>query len=369
MSNPTFSDKSARPNKFNYPDWFVKTVEMNSRHQYVPGGISVTELIDSPKVSVLRRLHKDTVTKDNDISNDMWIFFGHASHYVVEQAVLYNPDDIISEKLLSAEFKIDGHPEPVTLYGTPDMFIRSLGELNDLKFTSVWSWVFQDEKTSWSAQLNVYAWLIENIGFARATDKHMELHELLTCLKEMKKLGIGNPTSVDEKIAEFELKVSEEAKNVYYEKYKVNDIWIRMLLKDFQQSKANEGGNYPQSPFESVQIKKYPSETIEKYIKQRLKLHMDARNGDPQQYMCSDKERWAKKDQFKVMPKPNAPRSLRNFDDKDAADKYLDSIRNANPLAFVQTIKGESVRCKSYCPAAPFCKQYQDELKSKIVNP
>jgi len=133
-------------NDHNLPSPVVRAL---SRNDYDSGNthLSVTQLIDSPRVQALRRKHWDEITED--VSDKLWSVLGTAVHRVFEENV---EEDVISEERLFLDVN------DWTVSGAIDLQDKE-GPV-DYKCTSVWSVIF--EKKEWALQLNCYAWLMRH---------------------------------------------------------------------------------------------------------------------------------------------------------------------------------------------------------------
>ena len=80
-------------NKYNLPSPVVSALSFDS---YSKGEsvMSITQLIDAPRISVLRRKHDEQMTED--ISSKLWSVLGTAVHSMFENAV--HESQMISEK-------------------------------------------------------------------------------------------------------------------------------------------------------------------------------------------------------------------------------------------------------------------------------
>ena len=74
----------------------------SSKYSRGESDISVTQLIDSPKVKILKEKYQDEITED--ISDMVWSFLGTAVHNAIEEND--NDKNAITEKRLYG--KIDG---------------------------------------------------------------------------------------------------------------------------------------------------------------------------------------------------------------------------------------------------------------------
>ena len=79
----------------NHHNLSAPIVEALSRDDYTRGAShrSVTQLIDSPRIRILRERHWDELTED--VSEKMWSVLGTAVHRIFED---YAGDDVISEE-------------------------------------------------------------------------------------------------------------------------------------------------------------------------------------------------------------------------------------------------------------------------------
>lgn len=142
-------------NKYGLPQ---PLVEAAKRDNYSRGraNISVTELIDAPRVHCLRRRHDAEIM--TDVSELVWPLLGKAIHHILE---VNTPGHLNAEERLFAD--VNGW----VLSGQIDLhkIDGDEVEIEDWKFTSAWA--VQKEKIEWEQQLNCYAWLIETVKHLR----------------------------------------------------------------------------------------------------------------------------------------------------------------------------------------------------------
>lgn len=141
-------------NKHNFPAALARAIEKDDYdYNNDPSVYSVTEIINAPRITLLRRRHAEEIIED--VSDGIWRLMGSAIHSVLERA---QSGDSLQEERLYKEFE-----NGMTLRGKPDLW-ESPGIITDWKFTSVWSFVLGD-KPEWEAQLNCYAELYREAGF------------------------------------------------------------------------------------------------------------------------------------------------------------------------------------------------------------
>ena len=138
-------------NKFDLPDTFVRIL---ARSNYTKGKahLSVTELINSPRITQLRKVHYEQL--EEDVADKIWAIFGTAIHAVLEHG---KGDNQIVEQRLHAN--IDGYD----ISGAIDLQeVQPDGiAISDYKTTGAWA--VMNEKKDWEEQLNIYAWLVEKV--------------------------------------------------------------------------------------------------------------------------------------------------------------------------------------------------------------
>ena len=294
-------------NKFGMPQPFVDFA-INDKYSKGKADISVTSLIDSPKVRIMKDVYDEDV--EIDAVDMVWALFGTAVHSVLEQS---NPSkDIITEERLYS--KLNGW----ILSGALDRqeIINDVTTIIDYKVTSVWSVIYG--KIEWERQLNCYAWLCRN--------KH---------------------------------KLTQ---------HKVGSLKICAILRDWNRRDADKKENYPKAPIVFVDIPMWDEEATHKYISERLSLHQEAQVGydlNSELPLCSDEEMWKKNDTWAVKKK-GQKRAIRVLDSEEEAIKYM-NWHNETDKAYIKKTElelefrgGEYTRCGNYCSVAEFCNQYKE---------
>ena len=299
-------------NKFGMPKPFVDFAR-NDKYSKGKADISVTTLIDSPRIRVLKEQHHDKI--EVDAVDMIWSLFGTAVHSVLENAE-ETENDITEERLYS---EIDGW----VLSGAVDRQEMSNNQINiiDYKVTSVWSVIYG--KPEWENQLNCYAYLVDD-------------------------------------------------KNAFKES-NVTSLKICAILRDWNRRDSERKENYPKAPIVFVDIPLWSFEDRLKYIKERMTLHQEAQimfdvYGNINS--CVDKDMWKKEDTWAVKKK-GQKRAIRVLDSYQEAVDYV-KWHSETDKAYVPKKKetyeielrvGEYTRCGNYCSVADFCNQYKERLK------
>ena len=288
-------------NKFNLPEVVVKalTVDTYSRGN---SDISITTLIDSPRIGILQKEHEGEI--EQDAVDFLWSRFGTSVHNMFEDAA-EGDDTCISEERLFND--VQGW----TVSGAIDLqHVEPDGVVvSDYKVTSVWSVIY--DKVEWHRQLNCYAWLV----------------------RHAKQLP-------------------------------VKQLRIIAILRDWQRRKAEEGGNYPESPIMIVDIPLWSDSEQDEYVDTRVRMHQSAHGGwafDDELPNCSDSERWVKPTTYAVRKKSRV-RAIKIHDSYDSAKEHAIEMGKEH---FVEERKGSATRCEqNWCRVAQWCDQYQGEINA-----
>jgi len=297
-------------NNFGMPQPFVDFA-INDKYSKGKADISITSLIDSPRVRIMKNVY------DNDIEVDavdmVWALFGTAVHSVLEQS--NSSKNIINEERLYASHNgwiISGALDRQEIKNNTASII-------DYKVTSVWSVIYG--KPEWEKQLNCYSWLF------RKNNTHNQL--------------------------------------------KIGSLKICAILRDWNRRDAERKESYPQAPIVFVDIPIWDENSIDAYISERVSLHQEAQvnydlNSDLP--LCSDQEMWKKDDAWAVKKK-GQKRALRVLDSEEEAIKYMDWHKETEKAYVKKTDLelefrgGEYTRCGNYCSVADFCNQYKERIK------
>jgi hypothetical protein len=153
-------------NVYDLPEALVRAIKNDP---YTGGGdISVTKLIDSPQVRVLRKQYGHAVVED--VSDRIWSLLGQAVHTILERAG--EEEHVKVEERLYAEvngWKVSGQYDRMDLHGTT---------LDDYKVTSTYA---ISGKIEWERQLNCLRWLATQNGYK------VEKLRIIAILKDWKK--------------------------------------------------------------------------------------------------------------------------------------------------------------------------------------
>jgi hypothetical protein len=249
---------------------------------------------------------------------------GTACHYVVELAAK-------GERLSEERWYLDVvdwtiHTAPVGvkaeqcdwynkdhiyLSGKLDIYDHEKRRIEDYKFTSIWSWMFDREaKPEHIAQTNMNSFAIRMLGFP------------------------------------------------------VDNAAIVMLFKDWSKSAMRKGEYNDKLTGEcllpvnvkEVKVPMWSDEYAKEFIMERVRLHVLAREKDDDAIPeCTPEERWSKPTKYAVMKK-GKERALRLHDTLEQAEIHA----KTDPTLSIQERKGGDMRCHDYCSAAPYCSYYKN---------
>jgi hypothetical protein len=184
------------------------------------------------------------------------------------------------------------------------------GTLTDYKTTSAWSLIF-DGVEKWEKQLNCYAVLLRRHG------------------------------------------------------HKVEKLQVVAMLRDWQRSRAQDDPTYPQSMVVNVDIPLWAPEIAEKYLRERVILHKQARLTG-QWSPCTAKERWERGEKWAVK-KIGGKVAVRGglFDSEAEAKAFVGFDKNL----YVEHRPGVPGRCLNYCAVKSFCPQAQGSGQDSSPQP
>ena len=282
-------------NKFNLPQ-FVVDVLTTSDYSRGKSHISVTQLIDSPRIRILQRMHEENL--EQDASDFIWSSFGTAVHNLFEKKI---KDGISEERLFidMSGWNISGAIDVQQV--TDDGVV-----VYDYKVTSVWSVI--NDKSEWHNQLNAYAWLVRKV-------KGLPVKEakIVAVLRDWQRMKSINERSYPDSPVQI----------VYI------PIWSEEEQDRYVESRISA---HQDATFSQMQGTKLPK--------------------------CSEKERWKKGDKFAVKKTTNK-KALRVFDSMTDAYSYFQEKGYDQRWHTIETRKGEDTRCKqNWCRVQEFCDQY-----------
>ena len=296
-------------NKHNLPEAFVNFAKKDT-YSKGQADISVTSLIDAPRVRMMKEQYKEEISFD--VIDNIWALFGTAVHHILESA---KSETLVKEERLFVD--IDGW----TLSGAIDQQEIDDDGINiiDYKVTSVWSVIY--DKQAWHEQLNCYAHLVE-------MNKDKSVKSLKICA----------------------------------------------ILRDWQQRDARNKDNYPQAPIVLVDIPLWSFNERDVYVRSRMALHRSASDMvtvmkdsdlpvDAFFPKCTDTERWSQPEKWAVMLKGNK-KAKKVFGTKEDAEEFINTEK-FDKKPYLEYRKGEPKRCTgNYCSVADICHQWKEEREA-----
>jgi hypothetical protein len=292
-------------NNFGMPETIINVIR---RPQYSKGkaNMSVTELLNSPRIVQLKRKHWDDLTED--ASDMVWSIFGTAIHGVLEHG---KGDNHIVEERIHIELdgmRISGAIDLQEI--TPEGII-----LSDYKTTSCWA--VMNEKQDWHNQLNSYAYLVEKA-----------------------------------------------------KKMPVSKLQIVAIVRDWSRRDAATREGYPKAPIVVIDIPLWSFDEREAYVRQRISLHGDAffeMETDGEMPDCTAEECWEKPTSY-ALKKDGNVRAKSVHETREAADTALAAATEKAKKGekfLIEVREGDRTRCSSFCQVAPHCEQYKKYLSTK----
>lgn len=245
-------------NKYNLPQTFVNVLR---RPTYTKGkaNLSVTQLINSPKIVALTQKFQDEL--EEDVADMVWSIFGSAVHGILEHGK--DPNHLIEERIHA---EVDGWK----ISGAVDLQIVNADGLSIRDYKTTSAWAVMNEKIEWEQQLNIYAFLVEMVK--------------------------GKP---------------------------VKDLGIVAIIRDWSRREAANKENYPEAPIKELPIKLWPFEERKQFVMDRIALHaacdfaMETGEDLPK---CSPEEMWEKPTVYAVRKKGNVRAKSVHVTEEDAKE-------------------------------------------------
>jgi hypothetical protein len=292
-------------NEFGMPDTILNVI---ARPEYNKGksNMSVTELLNSPRIVQLKRKHWDDLTED--ASSMVWSIFGTAIHKVLEHG---KGDNHIVEERIHVELDGMHISGAIDLQEVePDGIIVS-----DYKTTSAWA--AMQEKQDWHNQLNSYAYLVETA-----------------------------------------------------KKVPVKKLQIVAIVRDWNRRDAATREGYPKAPIVVIDIPLWPFADREAYVRSRISLHGDAlfemeTDGDMPE--CTPEEMWERPTVY-ALKKDGNVRAKSVHETREAAETALTAATEKAKKGekfLIEVREGDRIRCSGFCQVAGMCSQYQKYLSTK----
>lgn len=290
-------------NKWGLPEAIVRGAR-KVNEQYDNGGadVSVTQLIQAPRVNLLRKKHFSETEKD--ISDEWYALFGSAVHYILSLGADHN--QIAEERL---HIKVNGFH----VSGAIDLqTVKRDGtvKLSDYKMCPVYAVQVNsgDGKTEWENQLNVLAYLVEQV-------KGVE----------------------------------------------VSELEVVALLRDWQRTQAQSDIAYPPAPIHRVPVALWSREERERYVKERVSEYgyasMMQDMGEPLP-ACSREDRWIKNEKWALYKGTNK-KATKVFDNPFDAGVWKVENETEKVQFRLEHRPGAATRCLgNYCMVAQHCDQW-----------
>lgn len=209
----------------------------------------------------------------------------------------------IAERRLTAEI------EGWKVSGGMDLYDID-GTLTDYKTCSVWSLIF-DGVEKWTKQLNCYAVILRRNGF------------------------------------------------------KVEKLQVVAMIRDWQRSRAEREADYPQSMVVNINITVWPAEVAEKYLRERVILHKQARLS-AEMPACTNKEMWVR-DEAWAVKKIGAKVAMRGGVFKTEAEAR--AFMGFDKGLLLEHRPGTPNRCINYCNVTRWCAQFRATMLDQSARP
>lgn len=277
-------------------------VNVVNRPTYTKGKahLSVTEALSSPRIVQLRKRHWDEL--EEDVADKVWAIFGTAVHSVLEHG---KDDDHVIEQRIHSE--VDGWH----ISGAVDLQRIEPDGITISDYKTTGAWAVMNEKAEWEQQLNIYAWLIE---------------------KE--------------------------------KKMPVKKVEIVAIIRDWSRRDAQTKSGYPEAPIKVIDVKLWPYEVREEFIRDRVHAHSDAYMSsemDEDLPACTPEDMWEKPTVWAIKKTGNI-RAKTLCDTAEEAEAKLAELGKGHEI---EVRPGERTRCANFCQVSGFCSQHKEYLANQ----
>jgi len=263
--------------------------------------MSVTQLIRSPRIDLLRKTHWHEM--EEDIADRLWAILGTVIHRIMEEG---------GDEIHLTEENLRTVLEGYEIKGGIDVVKKgNRFKILDYKFTRAIKFQKQDY-TDWEEQLNLYRWLAWKV------------------------LG-----------------------------FDIDELEVVMFVRDFAQGFADTQKNYPRASAVPIKIKMWPLEKAEAFLRERILMHQDARRAvewGEDLPLCTDEDRWKRGSKWIVMKK-GGKRAAKIAKDAKEAGEWKMSKKKPDDYEVIERHDKPS-RCmgvngNGYCGVAKWCDQWQ----------
>lgn len=286
-------------NKYRLPQYLVDwLLSSGYDFNYDPNTISTTTLLKPIKAQILGSRYTEDV--ETDVSELIAARYGTAIHDSVEKI---ETPGVSKEVRLHRQIQIED--TVYTVSGKYDILV-DLGhgtyQLQDMKSTSVWSYIYGGKDEDYRKQLSIYRWLLS------------PTHQV------------------------------------------IDQSSITFFFTDWSSSKARQDQDYPKLRIQSgYKVDLWSLEQTEQYIRERLTLFHLARQADDDELPdCTPEELWQTEDSWAVYKDGNKKATkLCNTEEEAELYKISKKIKGN-----IQHRPGKVKRCR-YCSSFPVCDQGQ----------
>jgi len=289
-------------NKYDLPQTLINLYE-KQRAEYAEtrgeADMSVTEIIKSPRISILRKKHFHEI--EEDVSDRLWAILGTVIHKIMEEGA--DQEHIAELNLIIdvAGWKVKGGIDVVRK--------GNMVSITDYKFTKAYKYQ-KGDFLDWEEQLNCYAYLLR------------------TC------------------------------QDLY-----VDELQVVIFVKDFTQGLVGKQENYPPASSVPVDIPLWTEDEQREFIEGRVAAHQDARRAQEwgeDLPLCTDRDRWLYPGTYAVMKK-GGQRAAKVEDTEKKAQAALKKMKNPDDYEVVLRQKAPARCSGNWCGVAPWCGQWQKE--------
>ena len=260
-----------------------------------PKRYGITTLLKGDTEIILTKRFHKDIIED--VSDDIWALFGTMFHEYISN----------HDTTGFSEYKVEIPVSKSVVVGVIDFYDKKNNEITDYKTTTVWKITFKDYE-DWRNQLLGYCWAL----WKKSKGK-------IVCLKGT----------------------------------------IIAILRDWQKSKAIQGGNYPKSNVVKVNFDFTIDDLIEfdNFITSKVKRLENQKYWQTKALKeCSEKEKWTTPTTYAIYKNDNKT-ATKVCESESEANNVYESLQENDPKNKYTIVerKGQDKKCIEYCRVRFFC--------------
>lgn len=346
----------------------LSAIQANDFKPY-DNGLSVSRLVDSPQVDLLKKKYKVRQSPDEMI----WSLINRAMIHIVKKSSpshgLWDAANMlfsdIKKSMAIKKSSDPDDPELVAMQNTLDYIRTYMGAYRSMDKEP---WLINH---AFSKVVRVSIRSVDGdryVGNERTVFDYIHLYDRQTkTLYDLKSCSTSYYTKPHSRTL-WAREANVKAWLLEQNDFPVEQVIAVMVFKDWTRHQQARSSSYPPTQMELVPLDLHTLTQTELLVTKRVEQHVRAEGGE--QIRCTDADRWKAKDTFCIVrdgfKKNVIKRSLYTIEE---AKQWMFDNKTKSVNASIQIEPAECKRCLSYCPVAQHCEQWKEEQErlSKVI--